>query len=150
MSVIVRDEARNKKVTSDQNVRNEVKREESVRHIDINASEVPGLSSASATKHISATSISRPTEHAQNSATTQQAIYQRHTPHHVTQYGERQATANNQGLSPREKWLQELAVQVEEQKAKKEQCMGVQILLIHENFGEANCQVWLRHAHWCL
>ena len=88
MSIIVRDEARDKKVTGDQNVRNEVKREESVRHIDINASEVPGLSSASATKFISAASISRPTEHAQNSATTQQAIYQGHTPHHVTQHGE--------------------------------------------------------------
>ena len=120
MSVIIRDEARDKKANRDQNVpkdRNEVRREDSTRHVDIDASEIPGLGSASATKHISATS-SRLIEHAQNSATTQQANYQGHTSH-APQHSEHQVN-NYQGLSPREKWLQELAAQVEEQKAKKE------------------------------
>ena len=55
------------------------------------------------------------TEHAQNSATTQQDNHQGYTPH-APQHSEHQI--NNQGLSPHEKWLQELAAQVEEQKAK--------------------------------
>ena len=66
MSVVIRDEARDKKANSDQAVprdRNEVRREESGGHVDIDASEVPGLGSTSATKHVSATS-SRPAEHA--------------------------------------------------------------------------------------
>lgn len=128
MSVTVRDEARERNVNRDQSVPNHrVGREESSRHIDIDASEVPGLGSTSATKHISTSALSRPThiqqtaprptEHAQNSNTTQQATYQGVT-HHAPQYSDHQS--NIQGFSPRDKWLQELAAQVEEQKAKKE------------------------------
>ena len=124
MSVVIREEARDKKTNVNQNVpreRDEFTRERSGRHVDIDSSAIPGLGNASATKHISATS-SRPTEHAQSSATThQQANYQGHTPHAPpqAQHSEYQAT-NYQGLSPREKWLKDLAAQVEEQKAKKE------------------------------
>lgn len=117
MSVTVHNEASdNRGSHSNQNIpkdRNEFRREGNGGHIDVDASEVPGLGSASATKHVSATS-SRPTEHAQISATAQHR-YQGHTPRHAPQQ------ANNyEGLSPREKWLQELAAQVKEQKAKKE------------------------------
>lgn len=124
MSVVIRDEVRDKAINVDQNVpreRNESTREISGGHVDIDSSAVPGLGNMSATKRVSATS-SRPTEHAQNSAITQQqANYQGHTPHAPpqAQHSEHQAT-NYQGLSPREKWLKDLAAQVEEQKAKKE------------------------------
>ena len=132
MSVVIRDEAKEKSVSIDQDtpkgggtgISSGAKRG---RHVDIDVSEVPGLGSASATKHISTSTLSRPqhvrqtaprlTEHAQNSNTTQQANYQGLTSP-APQHNEHQA--NNQGLSPHDKWLQELAAQVEEQKAKKE------------------------------
>ena len=78
-------------------------RNDGITHINLEATEIPGLGMTSP-KHV-ATVVSPPqqaqqhTEHAQNMPTT----------HH-----------NNQGLSPHDKWLKELAAQVEEQKARKE------------------------------
>ena len=130
MSVNVRDEARGKNATnSDQvapksSVGNGARREESGRHVDIEASEIPGLSNVSTIKHVATIPMQQTvhvphTRHAQS--TTQQANYQGYTPQHTGNAGMPTATqANGQGLSPHEKWLQELAAQVEEQKAKKE------------------------------
>lgn len=100
MSIVVRDEIepRGKNVVKENQtlLKSEGKRVDYGGHVTVDPSAIPGLGRMS---------------------TQQQANHQGLTPQ-ASQHNERQF--NNQGLSPHEKWLQDLAAQVEEQKIKKE------------------------------